>query len=92
MLDEYGELTLTAIAGSTSDSGSDIKRLCDTLLPGDWDWCISHLINAALADAFGTHLDKQKSKNKPTREVIMSMRKVIEHMVSRAADGACDTT
>jgi hypothetical protein len=86
VLDEYGGLRTDAVAGSTSDAGSDIKRLCDTLLPGEWDWCMCHLINAALADAMGSSQDPKKSKNKEARAAIAKVKKVIESLVSKHLD------
>jgi hypothetical protein len=74
------------VAGATSDAGPDIRRLCDKKLPGSWDWCICHLINAALADAFGTSADPQKSKNKECRGVVHTV-KVLENLVRRACVG-----
>jgi hypothetical protein len=84
VLDEYTDCGASTrhVAGSTSDAGPDIRRLCDKLLPGAWDWCICHLINAALADACGTSQDPKKSKNPQTRTIIHKMRKVIESLVS----------
>lgn len=49
VLEEYG-LDVSMIFSATSDSGSDVKRLCDVLLPGLWEWCVCHMLNCALVE------------------------------------------
>lgn len=49
VLDEYG-LDVSMVFSATSDAGSDVKRLCDILLPGLWEWCICHMLNCALVE------------------------------------------
>ena len=49
VLEEYG-LDTTLLFSATSDSGSDVKRLCTVLLPGLWEWCVCHIINCALVE------------------------------------------
>jgi hypothetical protein len=46
-----------------TDLGSDIKRAMEVMILTMREWCISHLTNLALADAFGSLLDPKKSKN-----------------------------
>lgn len=79
VLAEYG-LSLTSIFSSTSDVGSDLKRICTTILPFQWDWCIAHLCNCALVEAFGTTLDSTKSKNPTFRTFLKAVKKIIEHL------------
>ncbi|CAB1110806.1 unnamed protein product [Ectocarpus sp. CCAP 1310/34] len=62
VLEEYG-LDVSLLFSATSDAGSDVKRLCDVLLPGLWEWCVCHMINCALVEAFGTHVNPAKSIN-----------------------------
>jgi hypothetical protein len=42
------------------------------------EWCISHLTHLALADAFGSHVDPNKTRNSDMRDFISRCRKVIE--------------
>ncbi|CAB1117212.1 unnamed protein product [Ectocarpus sp. CCAP 1310/34] len=79
VLEEYG-LDVSLVFSATSDSGSDVKRLCDVLLPGLWEWCVCHMINCALVEAFGTHVDSAKSRNPGARKVITMGKKVVEHI------------
>lgn len=67
------------VFGSVSDSESDIKRCCQTLLSGEWEWCIAHMLNAVLVEAFGTSAKVQNCKNPGSRNVIAEVKKVIEH-------------
>ncbi|CAB1104439.1 unnamed protein product [Ectocarpus sp. CCAP 1310/34] len=79
VLEEYG-LDVSLLFSATSDAGSDVKRLCDVLLPGLWEWCVCHMINCALVEAFGTHVDPAKSGNPGARKVITTVKKVVEHI------------
>ncbi|CAM9751414.1 unnamed protein product, partial [Phaeothamnion confervicola] len=79
VLAEHG-LQLKHLAGSTSDSGSDIKHMCSVLLGVPWSWCLCHVINCALVEGMGTALDKSKSKNKPMRGLLTKVRKLAEHL------------
>lgn len=47
VLDEL-HITICNVFSATSDSGGDIKRLCDFLLPGLGEWCACIMINCAL--------------------------------------------
>ena len=49
MLEEYG-LDTTLLFSATSDAGSDVKPLCDVLLPGLWEWCVCHMVNCVLVE------------------------------------------
>lgn len=49
VLEEY-DLDVSMIFSATSDSGSDVKRLCDVLLPGLWEWCVCHMLNCSLVE------------------------------------------
>ena len=79
VLQEYN-LREKDLASSTTDAGSDIKRLCDVLLPCPWDWCMSHLLNVALVEAFGTSLHPDESGNPQVRALISRVKRVIEHV------------
>lgn len=57
---EFG-FDVNNIRSSTLDAGSDMKRLCTTLLKGEWYFCICQLLNCALVEAFGTTFDPSKS-------------------------------
>lgn len=49
VLEEFG-LDTSLLFSATSDAGSDVKRLCDILLPGLWEWCVCHMLNCALVE------------------------------------------
>ena len=49
VLEEF-ELDVSLLFSATTDSGSDVKRLCNVLLPGLWEWCICHMLNVALVE------------------------------------------
>lgn len=49
VLKEYG-LNMSTLFSATSDAGSDVKRLCQVLLPWLWGWCLCHMINCALVE------------------------------------------
>ena len=49
VLEEY-DLDVSMLFSATSDAGSDVKRLCDILLPGLWEWCICRMLNCALVE------------------------------------------
>ena len=70
---EYG-ITLSNLAGGTTDSGPDVKAMCIHFLLANhriwWDWCDCHLADKAAENAFGTSADPQKSKNKGARDVL----------------------
>lgn len=49
VLKEY-DLDVSMLFSATSDAGSDVKRLCDILLPGLWEWCVCHMLNCTLVE------------------------------------------
>ena len=71
-------LSISDIFSATTDSGGDIKRLGSVLLGCKWDWCVPHLLNCALVEAFGTSVDPAKSKNNACRVVLMRAKRTIE--------------
>lgn len=68
----------------TTDSGSDVKFLCSTLLAGSLDWCIAHLLNGALVEAFGTGLNSQPVRNASARSISKEVKKFIKHLSKSA--------
>lgn len=94
-LAEHG-LTGDDIFSSTSDSGSDIKRMFDHLFEAEWAWCVPHMANRALADAVRTHVDPSKSKKQACRAEIKKSEErhgALQHVREneakvRRADGA----
>ena len=51
VLQEYG-LSQTDIVTSTSDAGSDVRRLLETCLRIPREWCAAHLVNCAMVETF----------------------------------------
>jgi len=78
ILKEYEIIPEKHVLTSCTDSGSDVKKALEKVLPTMREWCMSHLIHLALADAFGSHVDPNKTKNKEMRDFISRCRKVIE--------------
>jgi hypothetical protein len=78
ILKEFSILPEQDILTSCTDSGSDVKKALEKVFPTFREWCVSHLIHLALADAFGSHIDPKKSKNSEMREFLTRCRKVIE--------------
>lgn len=78
-LQEFG-LDWTMVAGATTDSGSEVKfAFMD--IPGVLrEWCIPHMLNRAIIDAFGLSLDPKKSKNPDARKPILEVRRIVEHI------------
>jgi hypothetical protein len=76
-LEEVGVKSSDLFAAAT-DKGSDVK-CCATnedYLALDWEWCLAHMINRAIVEAFGYCPDASKSTNIEAREQIMDMRRV----------------
>ncbi len=78
VLHEFG-LSLNDLMSATTDAGSDIKRFGDVLLDCKWEWCLCHMLNCALVEAFGSQVDPKKSTNKAARALISRAKKMIEH-------------
>jgi hypothetical protein len=67
ILKEYSINPEKHILTSCSDSGSDVKRALEVVFPTHREWCVSHLTHLALADAFGSSVDPNKTKNSEIR-------------------------
>lgn len=67
---EYG-LSATDFVTATSDAGSDVKRLLETCLNIPREWCLAHIINLALVDAF--------CKLPSAATMIKDMKQVVNH-------------
>jgi len=78
ILEEFGIEAEDDVLTSCTDSGSDVKRALEKVFPTHREWCVSHLLHLALADAFGSSVDPNKTKNKDVRLLLNQCRKVIE--------------
>jgi hypothetical protein len=78
ILEEFNINAQEQILTSCTDSGSNVKRAVEQVLPTMREWCVSHLMHLTLADAFGSSIAPAKSKNSSIRDVISKCRKVIE--------------
>ena len=72
------------IAGCTYDKGGDISKasreeLC-TLSECLVEWCVCHMLNRVMVDAFGISEDRRKSKNKEARVVCDLVTKTVESL------------
>ena len=68
---QYG-FNISDLYGSTSDAGSDIKRLTQTVLKTQWNWCPPHMITAAVKEAFGMNADSMEESNNPEARALIS--------------------
>ena len=78
ILEEFGISAEDDVLTSCTDSGSDVKRALEVVFPTHREWCVSHLLHLALADAFGSHIDPNKTKNSEVRGLMNACRKVVE--------------
>ena len=79
IFDDFG-IKEDYLLAASEDSGSDVKRAMDIHFETNIlrEWCISHLINRALVDAFGTCEGKNNSKNPEACAVFDALRNLIE--------------
>ena len=61
------------ILTTSDDSVSDVKKVQETYFLSLREWCVSHLINAALVESFGTSEHKPMPKNLEARSFIEKM-------------------
>ncbi|PXF44124.1 hypothetical protein BWQ96_06097 [Gracilariopsis chorda] len=73
------------VMSSVSDSGSTVKRLGSKLLPGYWNWCMSHLLNCALVEAFGTSIPSWNVQSQSTRNFLKDLKKIVEHIIKSSS-------
>ncbi len=78
ILDEFNIKAEDHVLTSCPDSGSDVKRALEVVFPTIREWCVSHLLHLSLADAFGSSVDPNKTRNSEVHEIMNSCRKVIE--------------
>ena len=80
ILHEFG-LRPSDLASGTTDSGSDVKSVSVNGLHPNygvlWNWCFCHLMVKAAEDAFGTHVDPQKSKNPAARNMLKNVTSIV---------------
>jgi hypothetical protein len=79
VMDEY-KIHNSDIFACVTDSGSDVKRLCNVLLDSKWEWCVPLMLNCTLVEGFGVSVDNCKSKNNVARKVFWRIKKVLEHL------------
>lgn len=79
VLEEWG-FGWKHVLGVVTDSESGV-RFAFGNTPGIFrEWCIPHLLNRAIIDAFGLSLSPATSKNPPSRAMFGDMKKDIEHV------------
>ncbi|CAM9821307.1 unnamed protein product, partial [Sphacelaria rigidula] len=66
--------------GTVTDAASDVRRLCVKVMKVSWEWCMPHMLNRALVEAFGTTVARAASKNTEAREVIDTIKKTVEYL------------
>ena len=77
ILAEYDLSPETHILTASCDRGSDVWKTCG-LLARRSEWCLSHMENRALLEAFGTQIDPKKSSNGEARAVFTNARSAVE--------------
>ncbi|ETI29774.1 hypothetical protein F443_23109 [Phytophthora nicotianae P1569] len=55
---------------SMVDSGPDVKWMMTKGIGLQWEWCMTHLTNAATNTAFGIALQRKASKNFPATDLV----------------------
>jgi hypothetical protein len=78
ILKEFGIKEERDVLTSCTDSGSDVKKALEKVCPTMREWCVSHLTHLALADAFGSHVNHLKTKNREMRDFLARCQKVVE--------------
>jgi hypothetical protein len=77
LLSEFG-FSGHHITGGTTDAGSDVKCTFRVQLSNSrCSWCIPHLQNCGLVEAFESANDKNKFKNPECRKIIDRLKKVL---------------
>ena len=76
MLQQLG-LSMEHIEGAVTDAVTDIKDALGKTFK--WEWCLPHLLNRVTVDATGMSTNKKKSKNPLCRDLVDSLKKVVEH-------------
>ncbi|CAM9957953.1 unnamed protein product [Phaeothamnion confervicola] len=79
VLAEFG-ISTEDVYSSTMDSGSDVKRLFSVLVERPWGWCIPHLCNCALKEAFGGKSGASACTNEASRDLWKVVKRTIEHI------------
>jgi len=72
------------IAGAVTDSGADVRRGVASAYP--WEWCTAHLLNRATIDGTGMSPTKSTSKNLGCRDLVESIKRVVEHFNKSATN------
>jgi hypothetical protein len=80
-LEEVG-LGLGDIFASVSDGGSDVTRLCMTLLGKPWEWCGSHCLNLCIKDGFGFTVKNGASTNQLAHDLIVDIKSTISTVMA----------
>lgn len=62
----------------TSFSPACMAFLTHSCMSQDWEWCICHMANCALLEAFGINIDRKKATFKEGREIFDRVTKTIE--------------
>ena len=68
------------ILTSCTDSSLDVKKAMEKVFPTIREWCMSYLTHLALANAFVSCGDPNKTKNSEMRSFVAWCRKVVEHV------------
>lgn len=96
--DVLGEVGLSIdgdLYGSVTDCGADVRKMCqdafkrqpDSIHPRhEWEWCLSHLGNICLVEAFGIKVDRKKSANEDMRKFFDEVQSV--HTSINHSEGA----
>ena len=78
VLAEFGINEKTDILTGSGDGGSDVKRLMEKEMIAKREWCVSHLLNLGMVDAFGTNIHNTQCKNREARVLFKLIRKMVE--------------
>jgi len=73
------------VIGSTSDSGTDVKRCMKVCFDLKWEWCLAHIAIRALVEASGRTEDPKKTKNPAFRKMNKLAKSVFEFFIKSSS-------
>ncbi|CAN0352349.1 unnamed protein product, partial [Laminaria digitata] len=83
VLNEF-HLDWSMVASAVTDGASHLKFALGNIPGVVREWCIPHMLNRAIIDAFGLASSPGEPKNVPAREVMVRVREAAEQMKQSA--------
>lgn len=76
VLKEYN-IDISQVYSATTDAGSDVRYMCETLMGVEWEWCIPHLLTNAIKESCGMMRSQANMTETFVRYIIDSISEVI---------------